>query len=54
MNRITANLQRMVDETKCSSQMTILLHGHHVGLITWGREYEERREQILTYSIREG
>lgn len=27
--------------------MNALLHGHHLGLISWGREYEKRRDQIL-------
>lgn len=27
--------------------MNALLHGHHFGLISWGRGYEERKEQIL-------
>jgi hypothetical protein len=28
-------------------EMNALLHGHHATLISWGREYEERKQQIL-------
>jgi hypothetical protein len=30
------------------SDVVYLLHGHHEGLITFGRGYDERREEILS------